>query len=206
MNERKVFFMEQLSKFMLTVDKVLNSLFIAFLVVSIVMVGFGVLGFFIDSSYIGEVDEFVTLGAVKLELSAGAVMKGENETAFLIFSAFALAVKFALLCVLMKLIRVIITPMKEGKPFADTVCKGLKTLSVFVLAGGIVNEIVDIIGTVVTYKLYDIQSFFAPKTVTSVSLDITSNGDFVIFAVVLYFLSFIFKYGEQLQNQADETL
>ncbi len=198
--------MEQLSKFILTVDKVLKSLFIAFLVVSIVMVCFGVLGFFVDSSYIGEAGTSIILGAVELELAESAVIQGGNETAFLIFTAFASAVKFALLCVLMKLIRAIINPMAVGKPFADTVCKGLKTLSVFVLAGGIVNEIVNIIGTVVTYKLYDVQSFFAPETVASVSLDITSNGDFVIFAVVLYFLSFIFKYGEQLQNQADETL
>ncbi len=198
--------MEQISKFMLTVDKILKSLFIAFLVVSIVMVCFGVLGFFVDSSYIGEVDTFVTLGAVKLELAEDAVIQGENETAFLIFGAFASAVKFGLLCVLMKLIRVIITPMKEGKPFADTVCKGLKKLAVFALAGGIVNEAVNVAGTVVIYKLYDIQSLFASETVTSVSLDFVSNGDFVIFAVVLYFLSYIFKYGEELQNQADETL
>lgn len=198
--------MEQLSKFILTVDKILKSLFIAFLVVSIVMVCFGVLGFFVDSSYIGEAGTSVTLGAVKLELSDAAVIKDRNESAYLIFFAFSAAIKFGLLCFLMKLIRAIINPMKEGKPFADTVCKGLKNLSAFVLAGGIVNEIVDVIGTVVIYKLYDIQSFFAPEMVSSVSLYITSKGDFVIIAVVLYLLSYIFKYGEELQNQADETL
>lgn len=197
--------MEKFKKFISILEKGLNALYIAFLVMSIVMVCFAVIGLVWDTSLIGEVDTYINLGMLKLEVAEDSIVT-ENVSLSLIVVAVVTAVQFGLACVLAKLLQKIIAPMKDGTLFVDTVHQGLKKLSIYVLVSGFINSLAEVVGSIMVYKAYNFDMLFNPENVLKYSIDIQDNGDFVVFAAVLFLLSYVFKYGAELQNQVDETL
>lgn len=199
--------MENFKKYTDIVDKVFNALFIAFLVVSVLMAAFAVIGFIgIDGIVIGEIDSYLTFGALELNVAENVIAGEDAVNNSLALFALLAAVEFALACVLMKILRKLISPMKEGKPFNETVYKTLRELAVLILLGGILLGVIDFCGSFVILMAYDIGALFNPETVLGHSLVFDMNGDFVIYAAVVYLLSYVFKYGTELQTQVDETL
>ncbi len=141
------------------------------------------------------------LGGVTLELADGTI---QSDKAF--YAGMLLAVIALLITALaMKVIREMLRPIKNGRPFDEACCLGIRKLAIIVLVGGVIWQIGENIATWV--QVSQINSMLASiENVTAVRYAYSINLSFVVYAILLLFLSYIFRYGEMLQIESDETL
>ena len=113
----------------------------------------------------------------------------------------SIAVRFAL-----KVLRGILKPIKEGRPFAEEVPGSLRKLAFIVLAGGGVTQIIGIFSRMMLTNELPMDVIFSSPAIESVEYIYTMDFGFVWMFCVLLLLSRIFTYGVQLQQESDETL
>ena len=106
----------------------------------------------------------------------------------------------------LKLLRGILVPMKEGRPFDEGISAKIRKLGWTVLIGGGVAETMRAVGEVFELKAYDLSFLKLSPHVVDYSYTFTISLWFVVVALVLFFLSYVFRCGEALQKEADETL
>lgn len=109
----------------------------------------------------------------------------------------------------LKVLREILAPMKEGRAFAEGISKKIKKLGWTVLIGGGIVEIgrmAEDLFTVRAYKLAEIISHPAVESVGVAAKTGSIHPWFIIAALLMFFLSFVFGCGEKLQRESDETL
>lgn len=149
----------------------------------------------------------LTLGSLRLNLN--------GFVDFLDIQSFKSSIICSLICAILaaaatgfciKTLREILAPMKEGIPFASGISNKIRKLAWIVLVGGAITEIGHAITAVLEIKAYQIEQFFNMEAISSVSYNFTLNLWFVITALLLFFLSYVFRCGEMLQKESDETL
>ena len=106
----------------------------------------------------------------------------------------------------LRVLRALLLPMKDGRPFEAGASHKLRKLAWSVLTGGVIAEIARVMGTVFELKAYDVEKLFDPSLISEISFNYSIHLWFVPTALILFFLSYIFRYGEELQREADETL
>ena len=105
-----------------------------------------------------------------------------------------------------KLLRKVLTPMKMGRPFESGISHYLKKVGWAVLGGGFLSELVGIAARVLLTRAYSIGELFTSAAISKTEFVFTMSFDFVLIACVIFFLSYIFAYGQALQQESDETL
>lgn len=199
--------MEKFKKYINILDKGFNALSIAFTVFAIVMAVLSFVGFIgIPNVIIGELEGDLTLGVLELDISTNLELDADKINRVLSVTALLISLQFAIACVLLKVLQKLIAPMKEGRVFHPSVATNIKKLSVYVLAGGFLTELINLADTFFAVSVYDIGSLFNPDVITGHTYAFEMNGDFVVYSAIIYLLSFVFKYGAELQTQVDETL
>ena len=106
----------------------------------------------------------------------------------------------------LRVLREILAPMKEGRPFAAGVSVKIRKLGWTVLVGGFIAELGTHIAEVYEARAYQIERLLNMDAIASVDYNHTLNLWFVFAALILFFLSYVFRCGEALQQEADETL
>ena len=106
----------------------------------------------------------------------------------------------------LRVLREILSPMKEGKPFAAGISGKIRKLAWTILIGGGVAELGHQLSEVFAVRAYQIERLLNPDTVTSYTYHWSLSLWFVAAALILFFLSYVFRSGEALQKEADETL
>lgn len=108
-----------------------------------------------------------------------------------------------------RIVRSILKPMISASPFIGSVSVDLKRLGWLTLFGGAAVTVCNVIRDMLFYNLFfcdDVISSILKDTVTGVSIMQTYDVTFIIITVILFLASYAFQYGEELQQQADETL
>ena len=154
-----------------------------------------------DSSRIDIGNLNIKLAGESSDYLNAATLKG-SIIATLVSAIIVLAVIWYCLRVL----RGIMADMKEGRPFEQGISAKIKKLAWTVLIGGAIAEIGRAVGKIAELKSYNISALFANPPVESTSFNYSINLWFIAAAVFLFFLSYVFKYGEGLQKESDETL
>ena len=199
--------MDKFKKYMDILDKVLNAFNIAFLVLAIVMVVFAIVGFIgIPNVIIGEIENTLTMGVLEIEVAENAILDSEKANEVLAISALIAAVQFAVSYVLVKILRKLISPIIDGNLFHSAVAENIRRIAIYVFVGGFISEALNLANSAVTLSAYDLSSMFNESLVANHTLTFEMNGNFVVYAGIIYLLSFVFKYGAELQTQVDETL
>lgn len=103
-------------------------------------------------------------------------------------------------------IREILQPMKEEKPFDSVVSTNLKKLARLSINLGILCNIIILSEQIMTVFVYDLPELLLNEKITHVGGMFTVDLTFVIYWAILLLLSYVFRYGEQLQQLSDETL
>ena len=103
-------------------------------------------------------------------------------------------------------IREILQPMKEEKPFDSIVSANLKKLARLSINLGILANIIILSDQIITVFVYDLPALLLSEKITHVSGMFQINLNFLIFWAVFTLLSYVFSYGQQLQQLDDETL
>ena len=103
-------------------------------------------------------------------------------------------------------IRQILQPMKEEKPFASTVSTNLKKLARLSINLGILGNIIILADQIISVFVYDLPALLVSEKITHVGGMFEVDLSFVVYWAILMLLSYVFSYGEQLQQLDDETL
>lgn len=190
-------------------DKLAKVLSVIFLVVSILMMVLGgvcALIFAGGGTDLVQTSLELDYGPLTLELVDGAAVSPAYYTtisiAILVGGLFVLVVSR----VGFRAIRSILEPMTLGRPFEERCSRALKTLALLTLVGGVCAQVGTWIMTYLMSLQIDVVSLFAPEAVTGVTFRYTFGVNFLLFAGILYLLSFVFRYGEALQRESDETV
>jgi hypothetical protein len=103
-------------------------------------------------------------------------------------------------------IREILLPMKEEKPFDAIVSTNLKKLSRLSIVIGVLYNIIILSEQIMTVFVYDLPGLLISEKITQVNGMFNVDLTFVVYWAILLLLSYVFCYGEELQNLSDETL
>ena len=103
-------------------------------------------------------------------------------------------------------IREILQPMKEEKPFDSVVSTNLKKLARLSINLGILGNIIILSEQILTVFVYDLPSLLISDKITHVGGMFQVDLTFLIYWAILLLLSYVFRYGEELQQLSDETL
>ena len=103
-------------------------------------------------------------------------------------------------------IREILHPMTEEKPFDSIVSTNLKKLARLSIHLGILFNIILFSEQIFTVFVYDLPSLLISEKITHVGGMFQVDLTFLIYWAALLLLSYVFRYGEELQKLSDETL
>lgn len=148
----------------------------------------------------------VSLGIVTANLAPAALPEFSALRGSLVLMLVTALVNVSVMWFILKEIRGILAPMKEGCPFISGIADKIRRLGWIVLVGGLVTEICTAAENYAEVKAYALERLINPEMVTSVGFNFTLNGTFAVTAILLFVLAHVFRYGEMLQQEADETL
>jgi len=103
-------------------------------------------------------------------------------------------------------VREILLPMKEEKPFDSIVSTNLKKLARLSIHLGILGNIILLSEQIMTVFVYDLPGLLISEKITHVGGMFNLDLTFVVYWAILLLLSYVFRYGEELQQLSDETL
>ena len=103
-------------------------------------------------------------------------------------------------------IREILGPMAEGKPFDSIVSSNLKKLAHLSIRLGILWNVIILAEQVMAVFVYDLPSYLISEKIIHVSGMLEVDLTFLIYWAILMLLSYVFRYGQALQDLSDETL
>ena len=103
-------------------------------------------------------------------------------------------------------IREILKPMKEEKPFDSVVSTNLKKLAKLSIVIGILYNIIVLSEQIMTVFVYDLPGLLISDKISHVGGMFQIDLTFIVYWAVLLLLSYVFRYGEELQQLSDETL
>lgn len=148
------------------------------------------------------------LGAVDLNLAGNtlAYMDLPHIKVSIIVMLLGGIVGAAAIWYCLRVLRQILSPMKDGTPFASGIVAQVRKLGWTVLIGGAVAEIGRAVAHLFEIRAYHLEQLLDPNAVSSISYNYSVSLWFVVTALILFFLSYVFRYGEELQREADETL
>ena len=103
-------------------------------------------------------------------------------------------------------IREILNPMKEEKPFDSIVSTNLKKLARLSITIGILYNIIILSEQLMTVFVYGLPGLLLSEKIVHVDGMFTLDLAFLVYWAILLLLSYVFRYGEELQQLSDETL
>lgn len=200
--------MEKLMKTSKTVDtilKVFYRIMMAAGVIVIVGIGLCLVGGLIGVTPVTEVTG-VTIGGVEIVFKEPQEVATKYMLTEMITMMVMALIAIATSCYLAKVLRRVLAPMTEGQPFVGTVSKEIKKLGIAVMVGGVVLDIVQAVCNDMMLFMYDFVELILSDSVSKIVVNSEFSLDSILVGVLVLMLSHVFRYGEQLQQQADETL
>lgn len=200
--------MNKLKKIAQTLDSIAKIIFYINIGAAILMLFIWILIFsevLMDQNILREY-LILTLGSVKVGIvPESAPSLTYTNTRFFLGTLLLFAVTLLFLYGV-KIARKILKPMKEGLPFDESISKNLKNLGILTLIGGGIWSVAKVIIDTTTFYAYRVSELFRPEIITHVELSISLDTTFLVIAAVIFLLSYIFRYGAELQKLSDETL
>ena len=190
------------SKIIDRILRILQGFMIAFAAVSVIFI---ILSFAVGEKIVRDAS-CIELGNLSLYLSESAIPDYPSLRRGIVIDLAAVIVMCAVGWYLLYVIRSILKPMKEGRPFESGIAAKVRKLALTTLIGGAVIEVSRIFGTIAELKAYDLALLLNPENVQKFTCNYSFNISFAVIAGILFFLSFVFQYGESLQQESDETL
>lgn len=178
--------------------KIVDIVVIAALCLLIISVGYVLITDFVVGRLDNCLNDLLKLSDMEIENQAEVLDISAIPALFWWLSATALVLVSAVLVYCFVLVRRILKPLKAGTPFDGTTSRNSFILAVVILVGCIMTE-----GVMALIRRGIIQCFSGPARYS-----VTRSGNLGGWLTILFLflISYIFKYGEELQRQADETL
>ncbi|MBR2930571.1 MAG: DUF2975 domain-containing protein [Clostridia bacterium] len=146
------------------------------------------------------------LGFVKLFLADSVPIDTGFMNSYVIIGLIIVVILSFAVFIASRILHTIFEPIKMGRPFEADVPANLKKLAWVVLGCGALTEIMKIIGGVILSHAFDLETILSSDAVARFELNFNLDFGFVFVFAVIMFLSYIFSYGQKLQQESDETL
>lgn len=183
--------------------KVVGEIFRAF---SIVCAVFVVLVLIFGESMFMQGSLSLDLDFIKIHLSEDYQIITNMMKTYTVVSLVSAGILCLMVHYASKLVRRILEPMKEGRPFESHIPATFKKVAWLVLIGGALTQILGIVARILITNAYPMAEIFSSAAVAKLEYVYNMDFTFVLIAGILLFLSYIFSYGQALQKEADETL
>lgn len=157
------------------------------------------------SNFVSSADMTVDLGNVQLHLSRVLEPTGSIRLPICAILASTLVI-LGLSAAGLHLLHKILLPMTEQQPFGGSVSGNLRKLGWLYLVGGVVFFVLGGVTATLEIGMFELDQLFAPGLVTGVTVQNTVNFTLLLIPALLFLLSYVFRYGEELQKLSDETL
>jgi len=146
------------------------------------------------------------LDFIKLYLAEEYQTANELIRVFTVIALIAVGIICMITTYGIRQIRDILAPMKEGRPFEENIPGKLRNIAWTILSGGIILQIVGFVERMILTKAYPMEEIFSSSAIDRIEYSYTVDFSFVFVVCVVLFLSYIFSYGQKLQQESDETL
>ena len=155
---------------------------------------------------IGEDFHLVDLGPLTVELAEEYAPDNSTVLSYAwIYVALGLAAA-AVIRYAFSQIRRVLQPMKEGDPFRPEVSDHIRRLGYVALVLGVVQNLARTVETANAVRHFGLDRLAAGGQIRSVTANYTFDLSFLVVFFVLLLMSYIFRYGAELQQLSDETL
>ena len=150
----------------------------------------------------------LSLGVLRLKLSGPTPKNGNALAPAVVVSVIAACVIAALMVLAWEthILHRVLSPMREGRPFDRRISKNLRTLGWVSLVQAVIFSVASSVGNYMIFTSLDLMELFNRSLVTDYTVNIRFEAGYLLIPVAFFLLSWIFRYGEELQRQSDETL
>lgn len=198
---------KKMMKATVNLDMILNVVQKIFAVGAVIFLACAILMLVCGDRIIPHMDVSLELG--ELSLSPNNLSQVVDISAFKVYLMFILVAATVLLAILwyeIRLIRKLLAPIKEGRPFNNGVSKTVRHLAWVILIGGAIDALFEVISVVIETRAIDFTALFNTETISGFSVNYPISCVFIVETLIIFVLSYIFQYGEELQKESDETL
>lgn len=194
---------EKLDKFFKVMQRVTA---ISMVVVVCVMAVLTVVNITNPAAVIGEDFERVDLGPVTIELAEEYAPDNHTILRYAWIYVALGVVSAAVIWYAFGQARRILRPMKEGDPFRADVCEAIRRIGYVTIVLGVVQNVAGVIETHNAIRHFGLDRLVQGGQIRSVTANYTVDLSFLVAFFVLLLISYIFRYGAELQRLSDETL
>lgn len=162
--------------------------------------------FKMDPEVIGTGYGSLELGFVELQVAGNQI---PDINLLLLQIAIVMALSAVFMVVMwqtFKQVRKLLVPMIQGEPFHGVVGAGLKKLALMSVILGVLGNAVILVEQLFSVHTFDIPNLLLSDKITHVTTNFEFDLTFLVLAAVLLLMSYVFRYGEELQQLSDETL
>lgn len=145
-------------------------------------------------------------GHLILKIAEQYTMSANRDLSYGIVLSLSLAIEIFMIYRVCYYIRRILKPMKEERPFEVCIADDFKNLGIFVLVYGLISNVLEMIKANMDFKYYGLQHLTDSDYVVSAGSKFQFDMRFMIVFLILLLVSYIFRYGAELQQLSDETL
>ena len=173
--------------------------------VGLAIIGAGFL-FDLDPEMIGTGYNSINFGSLDLTIAEAYAPDPKLVLVILAIRCVIALVICLIVRLSVKCVRRILAPMILGEPFSSTVSADVKKLAKYALIQGIAVGALQAVTSILLICSYDMTGLLLSDKITQVTFNESIDLTFLLVAAVLWLLSYIFRYGEELQRLSDETL
>lgn len=175
-------------------------------VVGAVCIVIAVLTLAFGSRMLSDAELTLDLDFIKFHLSDSAPVDEKMLKLYMVAGTLGGSVVCFLVYYVSKLLREILAPMKQGRPFEQGISGQLKKVGRAILLGGFFSELIGVVARFLLIRAFSVDELFASAAIAKTEYVFTIDLSFALIACVVFFLSYIFTYGQALQEESDETL
>ena len=203
--------MKKLSTTAKTLDKILNivyAVFGAFAIAAIVVVAMAGISYAMNWETESLLTSFASfdIGFLEIEVAQDFI----PDSWIVLMQAIVILIGACAAIVLARkgivYIRQILKPMAEEKPFDSIVSTNLRKLAKLSVFLGILCNIVILAEQFILVFSYDLRGLLLSDKIPAVDFNFEIDLSFLLSWGILMLLSYVFQYGEQLQQLSDETV
>lgn len=198
--------MEKLKRIANQLDTWSNVGLRIFLVCAVIIFVTAVVFAFLGDGVYESASTSVGIGNYSFELSKEHLPEPSAIRLRLVSGLIFASVFIALIAYALKIVRAILAPIKEGRPFSDTVAENIRKLSWVYIIAAVFYSVGLFAVQFLVFNCYDVSSLFLSDKIIGVEIEYNLDISFVAVFGVLQLVSYIFRYGAELQAESDETL
>ena len=151
--------------------------------------------------------DHITLDFLEFTTTPGTIDHLPKSLIWIQLLYYTLSASYSLYVISM--LKKVITPMTQGLPFDRQIGPTIRRIAWLQLIANGLGAALMMVDHVMTYRYFYLSDLFLNDSIASCRLSLLNLDDLVgtgITFCVLFLLSYVFEYGQELQKLSDETL